>query len=323
VVIARRRNRRGILVAAVLVLVACSPDRPETGPASEPVVVYAAFDDRTFLTALFDAYTKETGTIVVVRSGEPRTIVDDVIRNDISPPADLLLTPSVKGVYLAAEKGALRPIPPAILEQHIPPTLSDPDRLWAALTYRSVLVVYDPGAFTMDKIAGIESLAEPKFRARLCLTSSSNSANLNEIARLIDTLGQHDAELVVRGWVANLARPPFEADSQLLDAIEDGICAIGVVSSQTAGAVAADLATIEPVAAWADIEGMGIARHAHNPDGAVRLVEWLLSERIQKRHAASVSSHPAVGDYQGDKNVDMVAWLNDEAVKLADRARYR
>jgi len=315
VVVAKRRRRRLNLSIVAVLLAACSP--------SDPVVVYASFEDKTYLPALLDAYTKETGTMVIVRQGNSHAIVEDVIENKIAPPADVLLTPSVRGIYRAAEEGALRPIPTVVLEKNIPLTLRDPDGLWAALTYRNALIVYDPEVVATEHVAGVKSLARPEFRGQLCMSSSSNTGNLTIIAGLIDTLGPHDAELTVRGWVANLARPPFESESKLLGAIETGDCGIGVISSQSAGEVAGELASFESASAWVDIEGIGIARHARNPDGALRLVEWFLSDRIQERHASFVSSHPAIGDYQGDKNVGLVAWLNDDAIKLAERAQYR
>ena len=322
-VIARRRGRRGNLVAVVAMLTACAPEEAAIEAPADPVVVFASFEDKTYLPALVDAYTKETGTIVIVRHGEPGAIVDDVIENKIFPPADMLLTPSVRGVYRAAEEGALRPIPAAILEKRVPPTLRDPDGLWAALTYRNALIVYDTEIVPAENIAGVESLAEPEFQGQLCLSSSSLVSNLNVISWLIDVLGIRGAELTVRGWVANLARLPFETDAKLLGAIEAGDCGIGIISSQFAGKVAGNLAMYDPAPAWVDIEGIGIARHARNPDGALRLVEWLLSDRIQERHAASVSSHPVIGNHQGDKNVGLVAWLSEDAIKLSERARYR
>jgi len=323
VVIARRRSRRSNLIAVAVLLAACTPEEAAIETPSDPVVVYAAFDDKTYLPALFDAYTKETGTIVIVRQGKAQAIVEDVIENDISPPADVVLTPSVRGVYRAAEEGALRPIPSAITAGIVPATLRDPDGLWAALTYRKALIVYDPEVVATEQVAGVESLAKPEFRGELCMSSSSNIGNLTVIAGLIDTLGLHDAELTVRGWVANLAREPFANETELLGAIETGDCGIGVISSQSAGEVAGNLATHNPAPVWVDIEGMGIARHARNPDGAAMLVKWLLSNRIQERHATFVSSRPVIGDYQGDKNVSLVAWLNDDAIKLAERAQYR
>ena len=97
-------NLRACIVGAFFALVACSAEQegaPETTP--EPVVVYASYEDRSYLPMLFDAYTRQTGVAVIVRHGNAEAMVDDVIRNDITPPADVLITPTVRGVYRAAD----------------------------------------------------------------------------------------------------------------------------------------------------------------------------------------------------------------------------
>ena len=304
---------RKLLLVATLLIAACSPEEKAVEVPTDPVVVYASYPDSTYLPALFDAYTKETGTIVIVRNGDADAMVDDVISNEISPPADVLITPSVRGVYRAAEEGALRPIDADTVEGHVPHQLMDADRFWAALTYRGTAIVGDAAQ------AGLGVLAEPGYRERLCLSSASNPSNLAVLATLIQEYGNRPAELMVRGWVANLGREPFETEAKLLAAIKTGDCAVGIAT--VASAREHGLAA-EKLTGFVDIEGVGVARHARNPEGAQHLVRWLLSDEIQERHAASTRSSAATSGFDGDRNVGIVAWYYDEAVKLAERARY-
>ena len=69
-----------------------------------------------------------------------------------------------------------------------------------------------------------------------------------------------------------------------------------------------------PETTYADVSTLGIARHARNPDGAVALAEWLVAEagELQIRNDESVSR----------TNVSRVALHYEDAVKLAERARY-
>lgn len=303
-----RAQQSNLLLLAASCLTACSPDpRVETVP-QEPVVVYASYEDRAYLPALFEQYTKESGVTVIVRHGAPGAIVDDVIANKISPAADVLLTPSVRGVFRAAEEGALRPIPREIIGEAVPSALRDPDGLWAAVSHRSSVIVYDADLVPPADVGDFGSLAEPKFRGQLCLTSSSIPLNRTVIAMLIDELGVRDTEVAVRGWVANLANPPFDTEAGLLNALESGSCVIAIVSSRSANDLTKKWATLIPQPLAVDIEGVGIARHAHNPDGAARLVEWLLAA--------------ADKDFLGEKNVGLVAWHDEDARKLAERARF-
>jgi iron(III) transport system substrate-binding protein len=308
-------------------LVACAPEQSAEEP-SEPIVVYAADKDRTYLPALFESYTKQTGVEVIVRYGSAAGIVDDVIDNRVLPVADLLLVPSVAEIWRAAEEGALRPIYSEFVQDSVPTWLRDPDEYWVALSYRVAVLVYDPDVVRVDVLSNYETLADAQFRGRICLSSSSLPINRAVIAMLINKLGVRDAELAVRGWVANLAMPTFDTEAKLLHAIQSGDCAIGIVSSQAAALANQNIedSRIEiftPAANYSEIEGIGIARHARNPDGALVLLEWLLSKKIQKQHASHTLAYAAISAATGTKNVSLVARHSEEAQKLAERARYR
>ena len=317
-------NWRACIFAGSCLLAACTAEQqeaPETPP--DPVVVYASYEDRNYLPMLFAAYTKKTGVAVIVRHGDAQAMVDDVIRNEIIPPADVLITPTVRGVYRAAEEGALRPIQSGLLEQRVASTLRDPDALWTALSFRAASIAYDPDIADASEFGDATALADPKFRGQLCLSSSAEPLNRTVIAGMIDRLGVREAEIVVRGWIANLARPVFEAEGKLWMALEAGDCGVALLSNLGAAWLEnsrfAELWSHELAPLYVDIEGMGVGRHARNPDGALALVEWLLSEEIQALHSGSVLSRPAIEGYEGDSNVGDVAWHDEAAVERGGR----
>lgn len=316
-----------IFIPGLFLLAACGPEQTATeGPALEPVVVYASYADRAYLPDLFAAYTKETGVVVIVRHGDAIGIVDDIIDSRVTPLADVLLTQSVSGAWRAAEEGALRPIYSEFVYGSVPKWLRDPDEFWVALSYRTAVLVYDPDSVSADLLSSYEALAEPQFRHQLCLSSSSLPINHAVIAMLIDKLGVRETELAVRGWVANLAMPALNSEQDLLHAIEAGGCMIGIVSSGAAmraqNAEDTGLQFHTPAMSYSDIEGLGVTRHARNPDGALALVEWLLSEKIQSQHSSHTSSYAAISAGNDAKNVGRVGWRGEEAEKLAERARY-
>jgi len=308
-------------------LVACTPEQ-STEEAPEPIVVYAAGKDRTYLPALFGSYTKETGVEVIVRYGNASGIVDDVIDSRVSPVADILLVPSVTEIWRAAEEGALRPIYSEFVQDSVPTWLRDPDEYWVALSYRTAVLVYDPDSISPDLLSSYEELAEAQFRGRICMSSASLAINRAVIAMLIDKLGIRDTELAVRGWVANLAMPTFDSEIELLRAVQSGDCSVGIASSQAAALAAQSIEDsrfelFTPAVNYSDIEAVGVARHARNPDGALALLEWLLSEKIQTQHSSHTMAYAAISAANGRKNVALVARHIEETQKLAERARYR
>ena len=193
-----RGQLKAVGALGIALLVACTPEQ-SAEEAPEPIVLYAADKDRTYLPALFDSYTKETGVEVIVRYGNAPGIVDDVIDSRVSPTADLLLVQSVTEIWRAAEEGALRPIYSEYVQDSVPTWLRDPDEYWVALSYRSAVLVYNTDSISPDLLSSYEELAEAQFRGRICMSSASLANNRAVIAMLIDKLGIRDTELAVRG----------------------------------------------------------------------------------------------------------------------------
>jgi len=323
--VASRFVHPGLAFASLALVAACSPEAPveEVAP-SEPVVVYTAYDDKTYLPTLFNEFTQDTGIIVIVRNGSVPGIVDDVIGDRVSPRADMLITPSVAGVWRVAQEGELRPNYSALVAANVPSWLRDPDKYWLALSYSKAVLVYDADVFTAGELSSYEDLAAEKFRRKVCLTSSELAINRSVIAMLMSKLGSRNAELAVRSWVANLAQPVFASEAALLQALASGDCAVGIVSSSAAATIsAAGLQVHTPVETYVDIEAVGVTRHARNPDAALALVDWMLRKDVQMRHAAQTSSFSVLTEAEGDHNIVTVASGQVAAAKLAERARYR
>jgi iron(III) transport system substrate-binding protein len=161
---------------------------------------------------------------------------------------------------------------------------------------------------------------------------------------LIAEYGLRQAELIVRGWLANLALPVLTDDAEVLQAIEDGRCGIGMVNSDQAAGLerlhpGTPVALFWPPAAaggaYVDILGAGVSRHAADPLGAVRLLEWLASAPAQVRLARQILAYPATPEVPADHS--LAAWSSlpispvnianaglhlEDAVKLMQRAGY-
>ncbi len=311
------------LVALLLLVVACEQDVEK--PRYETVVVYADYDDQDYLARLFEAFRRETGIPVTVRSGDAGQLTDDVIANRGAPPADVLLTASVTDAWRAADEGALRPIGAANLAD-VAEFLRDPDDLWAAVRMSVMMIAVGEGVTVEEPPLSYAALGDPFYKGRICLSSSSLPANRALIAMLIADLGPKPAERLVRGWVRNLALPVFDTQKALVEALAAGTCTYGIVPSPLI-----EGGRILPEPAYVDIEGVGIARHARQADSAQRLVNWLLSAEVQWQHAHDTRAHSSLANQPDEpiaanisrKNVGIAGWQDADAVLLAERAGYR
>ncbi len=295
---------RAVLLAifAVLVLIACESKAP--GP---PVLVYATQEDETFLSTWFAEFTDETGIPVTVKYADSGANTDALIANNDSPPADVLLTNNIADIWRAADEGALRPVQSENLSS-IPETLRDPDGLWAALEVRYAAIGVAPD-LAVAHAGTYAELADPKLRGQICLSSSSLPVNRSLIAMLIQDMGVRPAERIVRGWVRNLAFPPFATELELQAAIDSGSCDYGILSMTPDiqnGKKAGDRLY------YVDIDGIGVARHARYPEAAHVLVNWMLKEKPITDLA-----------WSNGKNVGIAGWRDEDARLLAERAGYQ
>ncbi|MDJ0905160.1 MAG: extracellular solute-binding protein [Woeseiaceae bacterium] len=324
----------------LLLVAGCTADEPAMQEPLDPVVVYASYADKTYLPGKFSRFTDETGIVVIVRHAGREEIVDDLIADEIVPPADVIITHSVRGITRAADDGWLRPIPAGVVTDSISQGLLDSDGFWVALAYRVPVFVRDPRVADLPAPETFDDLANEQYRGRLCLSSSSMLVNRTVIATLINERGVRDAELLVRGWAANLATTPPDSEAGMLRAIEEQRCAVGVASSTaflSASTGNADLHSEAraPAGAGIDVETAGIGRHARNPDGAAALIAWMLEDEFQQEHSmatlqspASESVHDRIADRVSfdrasiDSGSANVAWMDEDAVRLAERARF-
>lgn len=298
--------------------------------------MYASYVDENYLPRLFAGFTRATGIPVTVRHREEQQIVNEVIEKRGSPPADVLLTRSVHGVWRAADEGALRPLRSATVSELIPDYLRDPDGYWTATGFATIDIVLN--ANSEEAVDGVpvefEDLGKPNFRSRLCLSSSSLAVNRTLTANLIADHGVRPAEIIVRGWIANLALPPYESEQELLQAIGEGSCAVGIVSGLAfARFNKPTVAAIWPYPGYIDLEAVGIGRHARSPDAARMLVEWFIAHEAQAAHAAGSGLLPANAavlayPYQDmmveyERHAGIAGAYEVDAVKLAERASYR
>ncbi len=328
-----------------LVATGCGGDVPEPSerPPAPPVVVYAA-RDVTSMRAVLDAYTEESGITVLLTTESGRALIDRLSAEKHSPTADLVLTDSIGHLWRAAESDVLRPSNSQTLEINIPENLRDPENLWFALLVFGRTIAYDKREIDPDELTGYSALGDDRWRGKLCLSSATDVDNQSHIAMMIGDSGEHPTELTVRGWVANLAIPVVADDVQLLQAIEDGQCSLGIVNSDDVARFTRDnrdtsVAAFWPPAssggAYINIVGAAVTRHASNPLGARQLLEWLSSDKGQRQLAGRDLEYPANQNVPADDllgewgelqinpiNLAGAGYYHEDAMKLMERARY-
>ena len=315
-----------------------------SGVFAQEVVVYSARKEH-LIKPIFEAYTQNTGVKIRYLTAKAGALVERLKAEGPNTPADMFITVDAGNLWHAAEEGVLSPVTSETLEQNIPAHLRDPQNRWFGLSVRARTIVYNKEKVDLSGLGTYEALGDLKWKGRLILRTSKKVYNQSLVASLIAEYGEATTEEIIRGWVANLAAPPFSNDTKVMEVIAAGLGDVGIVNTYYYGRLMKKKPGLTLALFWpnqnstgvhVNVSGAGVTAHAKNRKDAVHLLEWLSSEEAQSLFADAnmeypanprVKPHPVVaawGEFKSNPiNVAVYGEYQAAAIRLMDRAGYR
>jgi iron(III) transport system substrate-binding protein len=301
---------------------------------------------------LYAGFTKATGIKVNRIEASEDAIIERIRNEGPRSPADVMITVDAGRLWRAEQLGLFQPIKSATLEGRIPTHLREPGGHWFGFSSRARVIAYNKDKVRPGEISSYEELAEPKWKGRVCMRSSTNVYNLSLMGALIDHLGDQRAEAWAKGVRENLAQEPKGGDTDQLKAVAAGQCDV-TVSNQYYYArlarsqkpdektVADRLGIVFPnQASWGthvNISGAGVLKHAPHRENAIKFLEYLASDEAQRYFADGNNEWPAVrsvkvdnpvlnalGDFKADRlNVAVLGKNQPSSQKIYDRVAWK
>ena len=268
--------------------------------------------------ALYRNFTKATGIKVNrIEAGED-ALIERVRNEGARSPADVLVTVDAGRLWRAEQLGFFQPVKSAVLEARIPASFREPAGQWFGFSLRARLIAYNKAKVKAAELPSYESLADPKWKGRVCMRSSTNIYNLSLMGAMIDHLGEAKAEQWAQGVKSNLAREPKGGDTDQLKSVAAGECDV-TISNQyyyarllrsgkaDERAIAEKLGVVFPnQGSWGthvNISGAGVMKHAPNRAAAVKFLEYLASDEAQRYFAEGNNEWPVVAAVKIDNPV--------------------
>jgi iron(III) transport system substrate-binding protein len=291
-----------------------------SGPAAGQDAVVNIYSSRHYQTdeALYSGFTKKTGIKVNRIEAGDDALVERIRNEGARSPADVMITVDAGRLWRAEQMGLFQPVKSALLESRIPQSFREPGGQWFGFSMRARVIAYNKTKVQAGEIPTYEALADPKWKGRVCMRSSTNVYNLSLMGALIDHLGPEKAEAWARAVRANLAQEPTGGDTDQLKAVASGQCDV-TVSNQYYYArlarsqkpderkIADALGIVFPnQQSWGthvNISGAGVLKHAPHRDAAVRFLEYLASDEAQRYFADGNNEWPVVGSVKLDNPV--------------------
>ena len=295
-----------------------------------------------------EAFTNETGieTNVVYST---KGLAQRLRAEGENSPADVILTVDIGRLYIYEDMGLLAEIQSEVLDNAIPKHLKSANNTWFGLSKRSRIIATSRERVSEEAILRIEDLADPRWRGKICSRPGSHVYNRALMASVIAQYGKKEAEVWAKGLVSNLARRPQGNDRAQVKAIYEGLCDLAIINNYYFGKL--KYSEDPKQRQWADsmrltfpnqgkgdrgahinISGGGVAKHSKRKGNAIRLLEFLSSERAQRLYSEINFEYPvnpnvepsdelnSWGRFREDQiPIEKIAQLSMDAQKIIDK----
>jgi iron(III) transport system substrate-binding protein len=283
--------------------------------------------------ALYANFTKQTGIKINRIEASDDAIIERIRNEGARSPADVLITVDAGRLWRAEQLGLFQPVKSAALESRVPANFREPGGQWFGFSLRARVIAYDKTRVKPADIPTYESLADPKWKGKICTRSSAHVYNLSLMGAMIDHLGEAKAEDWARAVRANLARDPKGGDTDQIKAVAAGECELALANSYywarlARSAKPEDKALVEKVgivfpnqSTWGthvNISGAGVLKNAPHRDAAIRFLEYLASDEAQRYFADGNNEWPVVASVQvANPALPPIARIRVDAINVA------
>jgi iron(III) transport system substrate-binding protein len=266
---------------------------------------------------LYSDFTAQTGIQINRIEGPEDQLIERIINEGASSPADILLTVDAGRLWRADQAGLFQPTSSETLNSRVPAHLRHPEGHWFGLSKRARVLVYSTERVNPSELSTYEALADPAWRGRIVVRSSTHPYNQSLVGSLIEADGLEATQQWAFGIVSNLARAPQGGDTDQIKAVAAGVGDVAISNQyylarllKSSNAEDQDVASkvglffpnqgLGERGTHVNISGGGVIKTAPNRDAAVAFLEYLTSDSAQDYFARGNNEYPVVEGIQLD-----------------------
>ncbi|MBW4445065.1 MAG: Fe(3+) ABC transporter substrate-binding protein [Plectolyngbya sp. WJT66-NPBG17] len=301
--------------------------------------------------AIYEGFTKKTGIKVNLVEADADKLIERIKSEGANSPADVLITVDAGRLWRAQEAGLFQTVDSGVLKSAIPASLREPSGLWFGFTRRARVIVYNKDRVKPSELSTYEDLADPKWKGRLIVRSSSHVYNQSLAGSILEKHGEQKTEEWAKGIVANFARAPEGNDTAQIKSIAAGLGDLALVNTyylprlakskkaeerELSSKIGVFFPNQNDRGTHINISGGGVLKTAPNKAAAIQFLEYLASKEAQQIFAASNNEYPAIegvevdsvlasyGKFKQDNlNAATYGRNNAKALQLMDRAGWK
>ena len=296
----------------------------------------------------YENFEKKTGIKINVIKAGADELLERLYNEGENSPADLFVTVDAGKLQKGVEKGLFQKIINKKIESNIISDLKDANSYWVPVTYRARLIVYSNERVLSSELSTYEDLANPKWKGKILVRSSSNAYNQALMASMYANIGEEATKKWSKGIVNNLARDPKGNDRDQVKAIASGQGDLAIVNSYYIGMLLSSEKESEVLAGKSisvffpnqakedrgthvNISGFALTKNAPNRENAIKLLEYLTDVEAQNTYVNNSFEYPinpkvkpskivsSWGEFKFDKlDLNLLGSLRADAIKIFD-----
>jgi iron(III) transport system substrate-binding protein len=219
-------------LAAVAAVAACCGVLAGCGTASgsdsQSITLYNGQHEQT-ADALVNAFEKEYGITVNIRSDDEDTLADEIVTEGSHSPADVFYTENSPPLESLQAKGLLAKVDASTLS-HTPAKYNSPDGDWVGVSGRVSVLIWNPSLISESQLpTHVSQLAEAKYKGKLAL--APQETDFQPIVTAYDRAYGKSATL---SWLkainANASGHIYPDNETIADEVNRGAVAFGIVN---------------------------------------------------------------------------------------------
>ena len=320
--------RRFILFILVVLLVALV-GAPAFADEDQVLTVYSGRNE-SLIGPILAQFSEDTGIAVEVLYGGTSAVANQILTEGENSPADIFIAQDGGALGALAAADMLQALPDATMERVVDPAFVSPDGVWAGLSGRARVLVYNPemlDELSLELPDSILDLTDEKWRG-LVGWAPTNASFVANVTAMRVLLGDCDTEDWLAGMIANDVQA-YPKNTPIVQAVINGEIPVGLVNHYYLYRFLAEdpeiTATLHffpggDVGSLINIAGAAILRTSDQQDHALELVNYLLSDTAQAYFAETTYEYPLVETVE--PSVDLPALVDIEApdIDLSDLA---
>jgi iron(III) transport system substrate-binding protein len=280
--------------------------------------------------SLVDAFEKQTGITVKVRSNDEDTFADQIMTEGANSPADVLYTENSPPLEHLQAKGLLQAVDPATLA-HVPDKFNSPSGDWVGVSARVSVLVYNTNLVQQSQLpTSVMQLADPRWKGMLAMAPGETDFQpiVTSVAR---AYGSAAALKWLEALKANAGSNHIYPDNETVTSeVNSGAAAIGIINQyywyrEHAQVGAAN--THSAIAFFApgdvgyvlDVSGAAVLKSSQHKAEAERFLSFLTSEKAQEIIAHSDSfEYPLVAGVAPSPSLTPFDQLQPNSISVSD-----